>query len=361
MAIKRDYYEVLGVPRDATEEQIKKAFRKLAFQCHPDRNHEVGAEEKFKELNEAYEILSDQDKRSAYDHYGHEGAEGVFGRGFEGFDFGGLGDIFDAFFGGMDTATRQASQRGADLRCNLTISFEEAALGCEKEVDVVRTEACSVCRGLRSKPGTHPARCPGCDGAGQVRRVERSVFGRFINTATCSQCRGTGQVITEPCPQCRGAGIEKQKRKILVRIPAGVDDGYKIRLNGEGNAGVRGGSPGDLYAFLTVQEHEFFTRDGYDIHYGLPINFAQAALGVELAVPTLYGESKLKIPPGSQSGSMFRLKGKGIPHLQHDGHGDQLVKVVVVTPESLTKEQRKIFEELAETLEPIRKKNVPRS
>lgn len=358
MAIKRDYYEVLGVPRDATEEEIKKAFRKLAFECHPDHNHEAGAEDKFKELNEAYEVLSDPNKRDAYNRYGHDGEDGLFGRDFEGFGFGGLGDIFDAFFGGTGAATHQAPQRGADLRYNLTISFEEAALGCEKEITVVRTEACSVCHGLGCKPGTSPGRCPTCDGAGQVRRVQRSVFGRFVNTAICSQCHGSGQVISDPCPQCRGIGTQKQKRNIQVRIPAGIDDGFQIRLSGEGDAGGRGGSRGDLYVALSVKPHDFFLRDGYDVIFELPVNFAQAALGIEVEVPTLHGGSKLRIPAGSQTGSVFRLKGKGIPHLRDDGRGDQLVKLAVVTPDSLTKKQRSMFEELAKTLGPAKRKKT---
>lgn len=354
MVVKRDYYEVLGVSRDATEEEIKRAFRKLAFQYHPDRNHEDGAEQKFKEVNEAYEVLSDADKRAAYDRFGHSGAGGFFGRGFEGFDFGGFGDIFEAFFGGTSTATRQAPKRGNDLRYRISISFEEAALGCEKEIEITRTEICSTCHGTRSKPGSQPSRCPSCDGTGQIRRVQRSLFGQFINTAICNQCHGEGRLITEPCPECRGAGIQKRKRRISVTVPPGVDDGSGIRLSGEGDAGSRGGSPGNLYVVLSVAKHEFFTRDVDDVIYELPVNFAQAALGTEVAVPTLYGKSQLKIPSGSQTGKVFRLKDKGIPHLHRSGRGDQLVRLRVVTPESLTKEQRRMFEELAKSLGPTR-------
>ena len=352
MAVKRDYYEVLGISRDATDEEIKKAFRKLAFQYHPDRNRENGAEEKFKELNEAYEVLSDANKRAAYDHYGHGGTGGLFGRGFEGsgFDFGGFGDIFDAFFGGASTATRRAPQRGADLQCSITITFEEAALGCEKDVGVTRTETCSSCHGSGSKPGTQPGRCPNCDGAGQVRRVQKSLFGRFINTTICNQCHGEGTIITEPCQQCRGAGRQKQKRSISVKIPAGVDEGSGICLNGEGDAGVRGGPAGDLYVMLSVLKHEFFTRDGDDVLYELPVNFAQAALGTEVEVPTLHGKDKLSIPAGSQTGKVFRLKDKGVPHLRRNGRGDQLVRLLLVTPGSLNKEQRRLFKELAKSL-----------
>ncbi|MDD5127152.1 MAG: molecular chaperone DnaJ [Dehalococcoidales bacterium] len=356
MAVKRDYYEILGVTRDATEDDIKKAFRKRAFECHPDRNHEAGAEAKFKELNEAYEVLSDPNKRDAYDQYGHDGGNGLFTRDFEGFGFGGLGDIFDAFFGGTGTGTRQGPQRGADLRCSLAISFEEAALGCDKEITAMRTEACTVCHGLGSKPGTSPARCPACDGAGQVRRVQKSVFGRFVNTTVCSQCHGRGQIINDPCPQCRGNGMLKQKRTIQVRIPAGIDDGLQIRLNGEGDAGGKGGLRGDLYVAISVAPHDFFTRSGNDVIFGLPINFAQAALGAEVEVPTLHGSHKLKIPAGSQTGSVFRLKGQGVPHLRGSGCGDQLVELTVVTPESLSGEQRRLLEELAKTLGPAKRK-----
>ncbi len=355
MAIKRDYYEVLGVSRDASDEEIKKAFRKLAFKYHPDHNCEDGAEEKFKELNEAYEILSDANKRAAYDRYGHGGTEGFFGRGFEGFDFGGFGDIFDAFFGGASTATHHGPQRGTNLRCGITISFEEAALGCEKEINLTRTEICPTCYGSGSRPGSQPSRCTTCDGTGQVRQVQRSLFGSFINVTTCNQCHGKGSIITEPCPQCHGTGSQKQKRKISVRIPAGVDDGSELRLSGEGNAGTRGGSAGDLYITLSVLKHEFLIRDGDDVLFELPINFTQAALGAEIEVPTLYGQSKLNIPAGSQTDKVFRLKEKGIPHLHRNGCGDQLVRLRVVTPDSLTKEQRRLFEELSKSLGPSKR------
>jgi molecular chaperone DnaJ len=350
MAIKRDYYEVLGVSRNASAEDIKKAFRKLAFQYHPDRNRSDGAADKFKEINEAYEVLSDADKRAAYDRFGHAGADNMFGRGFEGFDFGGFGDIFDAFFGGGTTATRQAPRRGDDLRYKISVSFEEAALGSAKEIDITRTEVCSTCHGTRSKPGSKPERCPTCGGSGQVRRVQRSIFGQFINTSICGQCHGEGTIITDPCPDCRGTGLQKQKRRISVRIPAGVDDENVIRLSGEGNAGARGGPAGNLYVSISVKNHEYFTREGDDILYELPVNFAQAALGTEAEVPTLHGPAKVKVPSGSQTGRVFRLKDKGIPHLHGLGRGDQLVVLRVVTPESLSKEQKKLFEELAKSL-----------
>ena len=355
MPTKRDYYEALGINRNATDEEIRKAFRKLAFKYHPDHNHEDRTGEKFKEINEAYEVLSDPDKRAAYDRFGHSGAEGFFGRGFEGFNFGGFGDIFDAFFGGTTTATRQTPQRGTDLDYRLTITLEEAAFGCQKELNISRTENCSLCQGTGSKPGSQPKRCTNCNGTGQVHRVHQSLFGRFTNVTTCSRCHGEGRIITEPCPQCRGTGRENRQRSISVKIPAGVDDSTQIRLKGEGDAGRRGGPSGNLYITLSVLKHEFFTRDGDNILYELPINFAQAALGTEVEVPTLDGNTKLKIPAGSQAGTVFRLKGRGISHLHRRGGGDQLVTLLVVTPDSLTKKQRQLFQELANSLSPAKK------
>ena len=350
MPTKRDYYEVLGIDRNATGEEIRKAFRKLAFKYHPDHNHADKSGEKFKEVHEAYEVLSDPDKRAAYDRFGHGGAEGLFGRGFEGFDFGGFGDIFDAFFGGTATATRQARRRGADLSYGIAITFEEAAHGCEKEVTISRTENCSSCQGTGCKPGSQPTKCPSCNGTGQVRRVHQSLFGRFAHTTICPQCQGEGRIITDPCPRCRGTGKERHKRIITVKIPAGVDNGSQIRLRSKGEAGTRGGSAGDLYIALSVKEHEFFTRYNDDILYELPINFAQAALGIEVEVPTLDGKTRLKIPAGSQTGQVFRLKGRGISHLHGSGHGDLLVMLFVATPDSLNKKQRQLLQELGKSL-----------
>ncbi len=352
MPTKRDYYEVLGVEKNATDEVIKRAFRKLAFKYHPDHNRNDGAEEKFKEVNEAYEVLSNTDKRASYDRFGHGDAEGQFGQGFDGFNFSGFGDIFDAFFGGATTATRQASRLGADLHCSTTITFEEAAFGCEQEIDLSRHEICSVCQGAGCKPGSQPQRCSNCNGSGQVRRVQQSLFGRFINTVTCSQCHGEGRIITEPCSKCRGTGREKRRRSIIVRIPAGIDNGTQIRLSGEGEAGLRGGSAGNLYVTVSVQTHKFFTRDNDNILYELPINLAQAALGTEVEVPTLNGAAKLKIPAGSQTGKLFRFKGQGIPHLRRGGRGDHIVILFVVTPEKLTRAQRQLLQELATSLGP---------
>jgi len=349
MPTKRDYYEVLGVNQGATEEEIKKAFRKLAFECHPDHNRGDGAEDRFKEVNEAYQVLSDSEKRAAYDRFGHSATEGVFGQGFEGFNFGGFGDIFDAFFGGATTSTHKAPKRGADLEYNMVITFEEAAFGCEKEINISRVENCSMCYGTGSKPGSKPARCPNCNGSGQVRRAQQTIFGQFSSINTCNQCNGEGTIITEPCPQCRGNGREKKQRTISVKIPPGVDSNSQIRITGEGAAGVKGGSPGNLYVTFAVKEHEFFIRDGDDILYELPVNIAQAALGAEIQVPTIEDMTKFKIPAGSQTGQIFRLKGKGFPHVRGRGRGDQLVILEVMTPESLSKKQRQLFEELSDS------------
>jgi molecular chaperone DnaJ len=356
MATKRDYYEVLGVDRNATDEDIKKAFRKLAFKYHPDHNREDNSAEAFKEINEAYEVLSDRDKRSAYDRYGHAGVEGSPGRGFEGMDFGGFGDIFEAFFGGATTSTRQGPQQGNDQKSDLTITFEEAVFGTEKSVKISRIENCSMCHGLGSKPGVDPVRCPTCSGTGQIRRVQQSVFGRFTNIATCSHCRGTGSIIKEPCPQCRGAGRERVERTVSVRIPAGVDNGAQVVMRGEGDSGTHGGSAGNLFISITTKPHEFFVRRGDDIVYELPVNFIQAALGDDVEVPSLVGKTKIKIPPGSQTGKLFRLKGQGISHVNRNGRGDQLILLIVLTPNSLNDRQKQLLKELGSSLTPD---NIP--
>lgn len=350
MAIKRDFYEVLGVSRDASGEEIKKAFRKLAFQYHPDHNNGPDAEDKFKEINEAYQVLSDSEKRAYYDRFGRVG-NANWQTGFEGFDFGGLGDIFDAFFGGATSArSRRVPKKGADIRVELSLTFEEAAFGTSKELEIWRIEYCSICNGLGSSPGTKPDTCPECGGNGQVRRVSQSIFGRFAQVIVCPRCNGEGTVITQFCPQCRGDGKQKLKRKITVNIPAGVSEDYPMRMNGEGSAGIYGGASGDIYVRFSVKPHEFFLRQGDDIFYELPLNFAQAALGTEIEVPTLYGDTTLKIPSGTQDGKIFNLKGKGIQHVHGRGKGDQLVGVRIVTPQSLNREQKKLFEELAKSL-----------
>jgi molecular chaperone DnaJ len=348
---KRDYYEVLGVPRSASLEEIKRAFRKLAMQYHPDRNKEDGAEARFKEIGEAYEVLSDAEKRAAYDRYGHAGLQGFdFGRPFEGFDFGGFGDIFDAFFGGTATRRARAAQRGADRRLDIEIDFEEAAFGCEKEVEVTRQERCPRCAGKRAEPGSQPSRCPSCDGTGEVRRVSRSFFGQFVNVASCPQCHGEGRIISEPCNECRGAGRVRETRRLLVKIPAGVSDGSQMRLSGEGDVGSNGGGPGNLYLLIGVRPHPHFQRDEDDLVYDLELNLSQAALGCEVEVPTLDKKPQtLKVPAGTQSGRVFVLRGKGVPRLHGGGRGDLLVRASVIVPTELTPEQRELLLKLAES------------
>jgi len=348
-ATKKDYYQVLGVPRGASTEEIRKAYRRLAFQCHPDRNHEAGAEARFKEISEAYETLGDTRKRARYDQWDGFGN----GRGFEGFDgfVSGLGDIFEAFFAGTagPRGSRRVPREGADIDCRLFLSFQEAASGCEKEVEVLRAEACSACRGTCAEPGSDVAACPVCGGSGEVGRVQQTFFGRFVNRVVCQRCQGEGIVISKPCRGCQGSGIERRRCTLSVKVPAGVDSGSTIRLRGEGDVGMWGGPPGDLLVAVTVRDHEYFQRDGCDVLYELQLNFAQAALGYQADVPTLDGQVRLNIPAGTQSGEVFRLKDKGIPYLKRSGRGDQLVRVRLVTPEKLNREQRRLFEELGET------------
>ncbi|MBE0480599.1 MAG: molecular chaperone DnaJ [Dehalococcoidia bacterium] len=353
MATKRDYYDILGITRNATPEEIKKAYRKLAFEYHPDRNKNDGAEQTFKEINEAFEVLRDTDKRAAYDMFGHAAPGQGFGRGFEGFEFGGFGDIFDAFFGGgTGRGRRTGAQKGGDLHYSVSISFEEAVFGCEKELEIVRTERCSACHGSRSEPGTRPDTCSTCNGAGEVRRSQRSVFGQFINVAPCPHCNGEGIVINTPCRNCKGQGKQRMTRKILLKVPAGVDDGNQIRLSGEGDCGRNGGNPGNLLVTLSVRKHPQFERVGNDIVYELPVNFAQAALGDEIQIPGLEGDIPFRVPAGCQSGRVFRLKEKGVPNLRGYGRGDQLIRVHVVTPQALDAKQKKLFRDLAKMLGP---------
>jgi molecular chaperone DnaJ len=349
MAIKRDYYETLGISRNASNEEIKRAFRKLAFQYHPDHNSDDGAEESFKEINEAYEVLSDEQKRNSYDRYGRV-IDSDLG-GFDGFSFGGLGDIFDAFFGGATTATRGRSpQRGSDLQAKISLTFEEACFGTEKEIEILRIENCSLCHGIGAKPGTNPQKCDSCNGNGQVKRTQQSLFGQFVQVTTCPNCNGDGTKITDPCPQCKGNGREKAKRKLNITVPAGVDESYRMRLRGEGQGGIYGGTPGDVYINFSIGSHKLFVREGNDIHFGLPINFAQAALGCTVEVPTLNGNTTLKIPSGTQHGKTFTLKDKGVPRIDGKGRGNQYVKAFVVTPQSLNGNQRRLMEELSKTL-----------
>ncbi len=348
---KADYYDVLGVPRGASADEVKRAFRRLAMQYHPDRNAEADAEQRFKEINEAYEVLSDPEKRAAYDRYGHAGMQGAFGsRGFEGFGpFGGFGDIFDAFFGATQTQ-RRTPRRGADLQVRLDIAFEEAAFGVTKPVEIVRTELCSRCNGLRAEPGSEPQRCPSCEGTGEVRRVQRSVFGQFVNVSSCDRCRGDGWVIPKPCTHCRGSGRERFTRTLEVKIPAGVEDGSQLRLSAEGELGVFGGPRGNAYVLLGVKPHPFFEREEDDLVLDLNLTFPQVALGDELEIPTLDGTHKLKIPSGIQSGEVISLRGKGVPHLRGGGRGDLHVRVHVVTPKKLSNEQKQLLKKLSESL-----------
>jgi molecular chaperone DnaJ len=359
MAVKRDYYEVLGVGRNASTEEIKKAFRKLAFQCHPDHNSEADAERKFKEVNEAYQVLADSEKRSAYDQFGHAGIDGFTGRGFEGFNFSGMGSIFEDFydfFGGVTGSTQQRQQRGSDIQHKVTISFEEAALGHRKDIKINRFEKCSQCQGSGAKLGSQPKKCSTCDGSGRISRVQQGFFGRFTNVATCSGCMGEGTVITETCNRCRGMGKEKREHSISLEIPAGIDNNNGIRLSGQGDIGERGGPSGDLYVAINILPHEFFRREGYDVLYELPVNFAQVTLGAELEIPTLYGKEKIKIHAGSQTGKVLRLKGKGIPNLRRNGKGDQLVQLLLITPQKLNKQQRRLIQELARSFSSNEKK-----
>ena len=353
MSSRRDYYEVLGVPRNASADELKRAYRRLARQYHPDVNKEDGAEEQFKEVNEAYEILSDRERRARYDRFGHAGVQGTGAgsSGFEGFGFG-IDDIFESFFGGArpGATARNRPQRGQDLRYDLRISFEEAVFGCEEEIEASRHETCPTCNGSGAKPGTTPVRCPECNGTGEVRHVQRSLFGSFVNVTTCPRCRGSGEEITSPCPECHGHKRVLNLRTLSVKIPPGVDDGTRIRLTGEGELGALRGPPGDLYVFVSVEPHEFFVRRDNDIMLELSVNVAQAALGDLITIPTLDGEEEFSIPPGTQTGDVFRLKAHGVPYLRRPGRGDQLIVVTVAVPEKLDERQRELFEELGETL-----------
>lgn len=349
-----DYYSVLGVARDASPEEIKKAYRKLARKYHPDVSSEPEAEDRFKEVNAAYEVLSDSEKRAMYDRYGTEGPPGLGG-----FDFGGMRDPFDIFaevfgnfggFGGFGRTGRAGPRRGNDLRTSLDISFQEAAFGADKEVEVRRQELCPVCDGSGAEPGTSPETCPECNGSGQTRQVQHTLLGSFVNISTCPRCQGQGTVVKTPCHECRGSGRTYATRHIQVSIPAGVDDGVTIRVSGQGEPGEHNGPPGNLYITLNVKPHEYFKRRGNDIILELRINVAQAALGDTVTVPTLDGDRQITIPAGTQSGAIFRLRGLGVPQLRGSGRGDELVVTQVAVPKHLTEEQRELFQELGSTL-----------
>jgi molecular chaperone DnaJ len=352
---QRDYYEVLGVPRNASPDDLKAAFRQLARQYHPDVNKAHDAEERFKEINEAYAVLSDTDRRAAYDRFGHAGVRGPGGAQDFTVDFSDFADIFgDLFgfggFGRSTTRSRNAPRRGADLQYHLDLKFEEAVFGVEKEIEITRDEACSTCGGSGAKPGTTPIRCSTCNGAGEVRQVRQTILGSMVQVATCPTCRGQGETIGAPCPTCQGRGLERRMRKKVVNIPAGVDTGTQIRLAGEGQPGINNGPNGNLYITIQVKSHKFFRRREYDILLDLTVNIAQAALGAEVDIPTVDGTDKLKIPAGTQPGKVISLKGKGIPRLRSNGRGDQLVVINVEVPTRLTAEQRELFEKLAKSL-----------
>jgi len=352
MSEKRDYYEVLGVSRSATDEEIKRAYRKLARQYHPDVNRDDNAEEKFKEVNEAYEVLSDPEQRARYDRFGH--VDGNMG----GDPFGGFGgspftDLFESFFGAAANGSRRrtAPARGADLEVTLRISFEEAVFGAEKEVEITRMETCEACHGTRQRDGQEPPRCPTCGGTGEVRRVQQTILGQFMTSGPCPTCHGEGVQITDPCPVCRGRGRSSHVRTISVTIPAGIDESATLRLTGQGEAApTAGGQPGNLYVKVHIEPHPLFSRQNKTIHLQIGINVAQAALGDEIMVDTIEGPVALKIPAGTQSGQQFRLRGRGVPDLRGGDRGDQIVTVQVLVPKELTPEQRELFTQLGDTL-----------
>ena len=352
---KRDYYEVLGLSKGADEKEIKSAFRKLAKQYHPDLNPDnKEAETKFKEVNEAYEVLSDPDKKAKYDKFGHaafDPNQGFGGGGFSGSGFGGFedifGDIFGDMFGGGRASQKTGPRPGSDLKIKLDITFEEAAFGTKKEIKINRVEKCTTCNGSGAKNGTSKKTCSTCGGTGSVRTVQRTPFGQFASTQTCSTCRGAGEIIENPCPSCSGSGKERKSRNITINIPAGVDTNSVIPLRGEGNHGDAGAPSGDLYVYINVKDHELFERDGDDVWCEIPISFTKAALGGSIEVPTLEGKVKYEVPSGTQTGTIFRLKNRGIKNVRGSNKGDQYVKVKVEVPKKLTDKQRTILEQFA--------------
>ena len=344
MSQKRDYYEILGVSADASPEEIKRAYRKLAHAHHPDKNPgDTSAEDRFKEIGEAYAVLSDAEKRESYNRFGTAGRGG---EGFGDFDpgFGSIfDDIFEGFFGGRTGRSTRSAHRGADLRYNLEIRFEEAATGVEKEIVIPRMEMCATCRGSGAKAGSQPVTCKTCRGTGQVRFSQ----GFLTVSQTCSRCRGEGRIVEHPCAACRGLGQTKAERTLTVKVPAGVETGTRLKLAGEGEAGVRGGGPGDLYVVIVVKEHPLFTRQGDDIYCEVPVSFTQAALGAQIEIPTITAKTTLKVPPGTQTGAEFRVRGKGFPNVRGYGHGDLLARIFVEVPTHLTAKQRDLLEQYA--------------
>ena len=387
MAGKRDYYEVLGVNKNATDDELKKAYRKLAKKYHPDANpdNKKEAEAKFKEVNEAYETLSDPQKRRMYDQFGPDGPQGFNGAGgpfgggngyysytssgFDGFgDFGDLGDIFSSFFGGGFGGGRSSSRKqngprkGADLNIHIDITFEQAFLGVEKEITITRNEECGVCHGTGAKPGTSPIKCPTCHGTGQVTQVQNTILGQMQTTRTCSACHGTGEIINEPCENCRGKGTVRKQPKIKVKIPAGIDDNQTVVLRGEGEPGKKGGAKGDLYITVKVKRHSIFTRKGNNVLCEIPITITQATLGAELEIPMVDGsKEKYKIPEGTQTGSKFNIRNKGFKSINSNSTGDFIFTVTVQTPKKLSKEQRELLVKLAQTMNeqpPVKKRGL---
>ena len=347
---KRDYYEVLGINKGATQDEIKKAYRKLSKKFHPDINKEPDADEKFKEVKEAYEVLSDEQKRAHYDQFGHTDPNQGFGGGGDFGGFGGFEDIFSTFFGGGGGRRRDpnAPRQGADLQYTMSLKFEDAVFGKETEIEIPREENCDTCNGTGAKKGTQPETCSHCQGTGQLNTEQNTPFGRIVNRRVCHYCNGTGKEIKHKCSTCGGAGRVNKRRKISVKIPAGIDDGQQLRVSGQGEPGINGGPAGDLYVVFHIQSHEFFERDGDDVYCEVPVTFVQAALGDDIEVPTLHGKVKLKVPAGTQTGTKFRLRGKGIPNVRGRGIGDQHIIVKVITPTKLTEKQKQLLREFAE-------------